>query len=202
MIGKNSKAFWSPEPIIGYRFSPPIYDFPDSPARCRIALVHIDQPTHKAPDPGCSCGYYAFKTPALVERHQPHSAIYQVELFGLVIEHELGYRAERILVAGLTRPELCLKPMVSDLEILDVLDPAGTLDDRWRWPKAKTLREIREALGLCTCKSRRLRAGLDRLEKQGILEKPGGTRSLWFRVDNPIPNLSVPVGRKEESATS
>lgn len=56
---------------------------------------------HSAPSPGCTCGFYALKyrpgpARAITE------ALAEVELFGVVIEHENGYRAERQRILSLT----------------------------------------------------------------------------------------------------
>jgi hypothetical protein len=68
---------------------------------------------HIAPDECCTCGFYAFKdlAPELVALHEyvpdPGSGpdmrivIGRVELAGKVIEHDLGYRAERARIAAL-----------------------------------------------------------------------------------------------------
>jgi hypothetical protein len=71
-------------------------------------------PSHLAPDEGCSCGFYALKSPDDVARFT-EAIIFQaaasrgkggdgavlgrVLLAGKVIEHETGYRAERARIA-------------------------------------------------------------------------------------------------------
>ena len=62
----------------------------------------MDYP-HEAPDLECGwCGIYAVKTPRLDDRDD---AIYgQVNLWGRVIEHEHGYRAQYAYPALLYTP--------------------------------------------------------------------------------------------------
>ena len=75
-----------------------------------------DERTHLAPDEGCSCGFYAMKTPDAVACFTAtgHVPLYdddtdvtngvvfgRIELAGKVIEHETGYRAERARIAEL-----------------------------------------------------------------------------------------------------
>jgi hypothetical protein len=49
---------------------------------------------HRAPSPGCTCGLHGAKGVELLRRTRGPVAIGTVALWGLVIEHELGYRAE------------------------------------------------------------------------------------------------------------
>ncbi len=79
-------------------------------ASCRTS----EEASHLAPDEGCSCGFYAMKTPDAVAwfatmGHDRTDAdrtdgsigvvLGRVELAGKVIEHETGYRAERARIA-------------------------------------------------------------------------------------------------------
>lgn len=116
------ETFWSPEPITAYR----VFAFDKTnllskvaskpfrhsrrgkpvPATCRYA-----QP-HKVPDWVCSCGYYALKpnpnrTPAAhslfldLPSADRFDIAATVELFGNVIEHAHGYRAQYMRVIAL-----------------------------------------------------------------------------------------------------
>ena len=74
-------------------------------ARCRrgSAAYWADEPPagHRAPDPGCDCGVYAFKRREDAEQLAREKvdgdviAVGRVSLWGRVIETELGFRAER-----------------------------------------------------------------------------------------------------------
>lgn len=82
----------------------------------RASCPTRDEVAHLAPDEGCSCGFYAMKTPDAVASFTAMSQIRtdgdpadelnsivfgRVELAGKVIEHETGYRAERAHIAEL-----------------------------------------------------------------------------------------------------
>ena len=57
-------------------------------ARCRANEEHL------APDLSCSCGIYAYNSREGVINDFPREIIGQVYLWGRVIEHEHGYRAQ------------------------------------------------------------------------------------------------------------
>jgi hypothetical protein len=74
----------------------------------------IGSPGHIAPDEGCKCGFYAAREPLLLTelirhillRSERRLAAFgivlgRVELAGKVIEHEDGYRAERVRITEL-----------------------------------------------------------------------------------------------------
>lgn len=64
---------------------------PNEVASC----VHHD---HEAPQPDCTCGFYAFRMPWRARWAWTRSrdgALLHVEGFGLAIEHEVGWRARR-----------------------------------------------------------------------------------------------------------
>ena len=82
----------------------------------RASCPTLDGGTHLAPDEGCSCGFYAMKRPDAVatftaksqartypdDDDMSNSVVFgRVELAGKVIEHEIGYRAERARIAEL-----------------------------------------------------------------------------------------------------
>lgn len=61
-------------------------------------LYMVFDPTaepHRCPDKGCTCGWHAVSDPAtLVRPGGPADVVGQVSLWGRVIEHTRGYRAE------------------------------------------------------------------------------------------------------------
>lgn len=60
-----------------------------------FASLNAAQPRpHEAPHPDCSCGFYASQDRSLVDRGEP-MLLLDVELYGRVIVHEHGYRAEK-----------------------------------------------------------------------------------------------------------
>lgn len=72
---------------------------PDAEAICLLHPVE-----HKPPVLNCSCGFYAYN-----EKPEElyHYAILQVELSGVIIEHETGYRAQYQRVLGCFMPHKC-----------------------------------------------------------------------------------------------
>ena len=78
-------------------------------------LVWADPTQHRVPDEGCSCGFYAMKeldaqllrTAGMAVQDARNNgteevfALGRVELAGKVIEHEIGYRAERARIVEL-----------------------------------------------------------------------------------------------------
>jgi hypothetical protein len=51
--------------------------------------------THRSPEPGCTCGIHAIKDPARLARSGRSAAVVgRVAMWGRVIEHTKGYRAE------------------------------------------------------------------------------------------------------------
>ncbi len=53
------------------------------------------QATHRSPEPGCTCGIHAMKDPARLARAGRSAAVVgRVAMWGRVIEHTKGYRAE------------------------------------------------------------------------------------------------------------
>jgi len=73
-------------PIVGSRRPWP----PFHPARAVCARPR----GHHAPDPACTCGLHATRTPDLLRRTRDPAVVGTVALWGRVIEHEHGYRAE------------------------------------------------------------------------------------------------------------
>lgn len=79
---------------------------------------------HDAPHPDCMCGFYGVKPGVEVDGYEPdrNSTVLDVELYGKVIHHEKGYRAEkqRIMAVRLggCGGFLCEKP--PELLVFDV----------------------------------------------------------------------------------
>jgi hypothetical protein len=48
--------------------------------------------SHRAPDPGCSCGLYAVKDAGLLRAARDPAVIGTVDLWGMIVEHERGFR--------------------------------------------------------------------------------------------------------------
>lgn len=66
----------------------------DSEAECLNLAGMLEGNEHQAPHPGCSCGFYAL--PSDVDRFYSASVAVTllVELSGVVVEHERGFRAQ------------------------------------------------------------------------------------------------------------
>ena len=108
---------WSTEPVIGWRMwglrrtrggalvlEPAVLAGMTSPWEARLrarAICAVESSSHRAPDPGCTCGLYAFQRVPFdllagvntLERGGP-TVLGTVAMWGRVIEHEAGYRAE------------------------------------------------------------------------------------------------------------
>ena len=68
-----------------------------SGAHTRLYLVFNPElaPTHRSPEPGCTCGFHAVKDPARLARAgRGVGVLGQVAMWGRVIEHTLGWRSE------------------------------------------------------------------------------------------------------------
>ncbi len=63
---------------------------PAEPARATCVRPKL----HRAPFPHCTCGLYATRSEELLRRTRNPAVVGTVALWGRVIEHELGYRAE------------------------------------------------------------------------------------------------------------
>ena len=112
-----------------------------------------DERGHVAPDENCSCGFYAMKSDddltsfaeaILIQSHPPEDegfdgAVFgRVHLAGKVIEHELGYRAERARIAELI-------PTTTDRGITVSLASRLGLPTGAAWDTAPTLAEFEQA---------------------------------------------------------
>ncbi len=118
----------------------------------RASCPALDEGTHLAPDEGCSCGFYAMKTPDAVARFTAmtqvrtdadhtdvsNSVVFgRVDLAGKVIEHETGYRAERARIAE-------LMPTTSDAGLTLSLARRLELPLGPVWDTAPLAREMQE----------------------------------------------------------
>lgn len=76
---------------------------------------------HAAPDAECRCGFYA-----LPDKPAPHPtyACLEIELFGRVIEHERGYRAEKQRVLGATIARDAIAPTCQAKKCVGLERPA------------------------------------------------------------------------------
>ncbi len=109
------------EPIVGWRAwdlgdggEPLLYPLsateeawrPRRPMRARCARPRfLRRAPHRAPDPGCVCGIYAARSPEAFPRPRPAwpppTVVGTASLWGRVIEHESGWRAETAYPARL-----------------------------------------------------------------------------------------------------
>lgn len=111
----QSEAFWTPEEIVGWRGFKIVSMGTDNepmlrgmragwaeadpgPAEC-ITQGNALEYDHKSPHPLCTCGYHALKERSAISSQMPVHA--KVLMWGDVIEHEDGYRAERVKIIGL-----------------------------------------------------------------------------------------------------
>jgi len=62
---------------------------------------------HTKPEPGCVCGFYAFRSRVLAQEGAGTYAT-QALLSGRILEHGDGYRAEHLDVMEIELPELCV----------------------------------------------------------------------------------------------
>jgi hypothetical protein len=98
MTEEPKEALWSPDPIVGYRgwewdpsrkiLNGTAYQWETSTHRA----IHVGDPgLHKAPQWGCLCGVNVYNDPL---RARGFPILGKVELTGMVIEYEEGYRGE------------------------------------------------------------------------------------------------------------
>lgn len=88
------------------------------------AARHVGDIGHTAPAPGCACGYWAMKDPNRIPSYGSNNALVvrgAVRLWGTVLEHEIGYRAERMtvdyLVVGSERTAAALVTRYPDVPV-------------------------------------------------------------------------------------
>jgi hypothetical protein len=75
---------------------------------------------HTAPAISCDCGFYAMKKRddalALIDGWRP-MVLLQVELFGFIYEHRVGWRATEQDVVGISVPYRCAKALCNNITI-------------------------------------------------------------------------------------
>ncbi len=113
VLGLSSDAWWYPvSQATNMRFGV------DAQARCaHVESSHADgallairtgttiRPHAEAPDPDCSCGFYSVPSDRYPFYRNIHHAVnLLVELSGVVIEHDLGYRAQHQRVLSCELP--------------------------------------------------------------------------------------------------
>jgi hypothetical protein len=106
----------------GVRLASVIYDTVWHPTEPAIAVCHCDQ-AHSAPAPACTCGFHAARDPVdaltyLHGRDEPWTlcrVLGEVQLSGLVVETEAGYRGAAAYP---------LRLYANDLEIAATLEAA------------------------------------------------------------------------------
>ena len=90
-------------------------------ATCVAYTLHLDGeilPNHKSPDPKCTCGVYAAKDFKHLVKigYADHGIHGEVELWGTVMEHRLGFRAQFAYPKSFTVPEDMLPYQMSEIE--------------------------------------------------------------------------------------
>lgn len=170
----NAETFWLPKPIVAYKAIDPFLNWPtgqSEKAECRRGAYMLDRRSHQGetvPAVECTCGFYAWKT---LEQAIQHAAVrngfdvWKVELTGLVIEHEHGWRSEFITLAERLQPR----------------DPLRVLAELGQG----TTGQIRQT---CGADARWVRSCLQRAADRGLCveiptEKPnnhGGHLWLWL----------------------
>jgi hypothetical protein len=86
LTGRSDGRHLRLRPVAGPRLPWP----PMRPARAACKHGRI----HRAPDLRCSCGLHGTRTAAPLRRTKNPTVVGTVALWGRVIEHDLGYRAE------------------------------------------------------------------------------------------------------------
>jgi hypothetical protein len=96
----------------GVAFLPAFFQSNSAPyAAAAGAVCELGEP-HRAPDPKCTCGFYAVDNDDDLWRlggGDPELVVLDVELSGHVIEHEHGYRASDQRVRGVALPRRCVR---------------------------------------------------------------------------------------------
>lgn len=149
---------------VGYRVS---YG-PNDQAKCNPGY-QVTASSHAVPEASCTCGFYALRSreEALNAGYSAH-AVLEVELFGKVIKHERGYRAERqrvlavhVLPSSAARGGLVVLPPALDGDDMAALERAiaafaasikpGTpvgMYTRWDNERAFSLADLSNELGV------------------------------------------------------
>lgn len=67
----------------------------------QVLFAECNHYEHNAPDFNCTCGFYAFKKRKDARGYLPNAMMAEVLLGGKIIETELGYRAEQMIIVKL-----------------------------------------------------------------------------------------------------
>lgn len=74
-------------------------------ASCQMLELEVIDDEHRVPDEHCSCGFYSVKELSTLRQMFSYRAsvhvLGRIELAGKIIEHEVGYRAERARIVEL-----------------------------------------------------------------------------------------------------
>lgn len=153
------------------------YEQPDGIARRREFLRRLNEAPHQAPQIDCTCGIYAHKTAEQLREVHPWTTIAgEVYLWGTVVEHRFGWRAEfaypkKFLLDPHSYPWLGLLAACDSLEVLQsCLGPLTAYgSDLWLVDNGK----IGEAMAFWTARSGFLAPALERLQKAFIESHQG-----------------------------
>ena len=143
----QDEPFWSPEPVQGWRMwtlrgNNLVGNFGQPWRTGQIEAIHASDlrgsthREHDAPDPDCRCGVNAYDTwERLVSRESTdhHEAVIGlIDMWGKVIQHEQGYRAQHAKIMRLW--------VVLDPERMQFIEDA--LPGTEKPPNANTLRPL------------------------------------------------------------
>jgi hypothetical protein len=129
---EEEEEYWSPDFVTGWRR----WTFDGE--RLRGMWQPWPGPTLEAecmsceevPGFGCQCGIYAVKTAAHTRVFSFGNILGKVELTGVVIEHEMGYRAGRATIVGLWAPDSSTADLLHSIYKCPVeVDPPITEED-------------------------------------------------------------------------
>jgi len=80
--------------------------YPNRVYKASCNHVHLeDAEFHAAPQFDCTCGFYAFKKRRDARAYLRHAIMAEVLLGGKIIETEIGYRAEQMVIVKVYMPK-------------------------------------------------------------------------------------------------
>lgn len=104
----DSETFHLTEPITAYKTLHLGVDHAEyeRAAFCRRVVMSAGHVGEHVPSVSCTCGFYAWNTLAAANEWGSYARpnVWRVELSGVVIEHERGWRAERCTLVEQLRP--------------------------------------------------------------------------------------------------
>mgnify|MGYP006269755107 CR=1 FL=1 len=128
-------------PVFQVRRAPAPYARGVTTARC---AAEDPAGPHRAPDAGCSCGFYAFWTPQDASNHRgpvKHATILgRIDAWGKVLPGISGFRSENVMVAALA-PPACTAPGCDVPSTSFVTRPHWT---EWMTPGGRTYPRIND----------------------------------------------------------